>query len=118
MNETETIESRVPAPVALHSVASPRSRADSIIKDILDNHLPRIIEGLKAGYVDENQILVVYDHAVRARVLKEHDHQIAEMVKVLEEVAEYDTGEQPCIGSDAKAVLSKWANDQAQRRRP
>lgn len=47
-------------------------RANAIIKDILVNHLPRIIEGLEAGYVDENQILVVYDHAVRARILKEH----------------------------------------------
>lgn len=36
------------------------------------NHLPRIKEGLEAGYVDENQILVMYDHAVRARILKEH----------------------------------------------
>jgi hypothetical protein len=48
-----------------------QERADSIIKDILDNHLPRVIEGLKLGYVDENQVLVIYDHAVRARILKE-----------------------------------------------
>lgn len=47
-------------------------RADAIIKDMLVNHLPRIVEGLNAGYVDENQILVLYDHAVRARILKEH----------------------------------------------
>ena len=47
-------------------------RANSIIKDILVNHLPRVIEGLEAGYVDENQILIIYDHAVRARILKEH----------------------------------------------
>lgn len=46
-------------------------RADAIIKDILDNHLPRIVEGLKLGYVDENQVLIIYDHAVRARILKE-----------------------------------------------
>lgn len=46
-------------------------RADSIIKDILVNHLPRVIDGLQRGYVDENQILVIYDHAVRARILKE-----------------------------------------------
>jgi hypothetical protein len=46
-------------------------RADAIIEDILTNHLPRVIEGLKAGYVDENQVLVIYDHAVRARILKE-----------------------------------------------
>jgi hypothetical protein len=45
--------------------------ADYIIKDILHNHLPRIAEGLKKGYIDENQILVVYDHAVRARILIE-----------------------------------------------
>jgi hypothetical protein len=57
-------------------------RADSIIKDILDNHLPRVIEGLKAGYVDENQVLVIYDHAVRARILKE----FAEAKPALEEM--------------------------------
>jgi hypothetical protein len=32
-------------------------------------------EGLKKGYVDENQILVIYDHAVRARILTEHDDE-------------------------------------------
>lgn len=53
-------------------VVSRHERADAIIKDMLVNHLPRIVEGLNAGYVDENQILVLYDHAVRARVLKEH----------------------------------------------
>lgn len=47
-------------------------RAEAIIKDMLVNHLPRIVEWLNAGYVDENQILVLYDHAVRARILKEH----------------------------------------------
>jgi hypothetical protein len=58
-------------------------RADSIIKDILDNHLPRVIEGLsQAGYVDENQVLVIYDHAVRARILKE----FAEAKPALEEM--------------------------------
>jgi hypothetical protein len=46
-------------------------RANFIITDILTNHLPRVKEGLEAGYVDENQILVMYDHAVRARILKE-----------------------------------------------
>jgi hypothetical protein len=46
-------------------------RADVIIKDLLVNHLPRVKEGLEKGYVDENQILVMYDHAVRARILKE-----------------------------------------------
>ena len=50
-----------------------KERAESIIKDILVNHLPRIQEGLEKGYVDENQILVMYDHAVRARILTEHD---------------------------------------------
>lgn len=87
---------------------SPGSRADSIIKDILENHLPRIIEGLKAGYVDENQILVVYDHAVRARVLKEHDQQVSEMLQLIAEVAALDAGEQPCIASDANRILRKW----------
>jgi hypothetical protein len=45
--------------------------ANAIIKDVLDNHLPRIAEGFKKGYPDENQILVAYDHAVRARILSE-----------------------------------------------
>lgn len=48
-------------------------RAAAIIKDILVNHLPRIQEGLEKGYVDENQILVIYDHAVRCRILTEHN---------------------------------------------
>lgn len=48
-------------------------RSAAIIKDILVNHLPRVQEGLEKGYVDENQILVIYDHAVRARILTEHD---------------------------------------------
>lgn len=48
-------------------------RAAAIIKDMLVNHLPRVQEGLEKGYVDENQILVIYDHAVRARILTEHD---------------------------------------------
>lgn len=51
---------------------SKQERAEAIIKDILVNHLPRIKEGLEKGYVDENQILVVFDHAVRARILQEH----------------------------------------------
>lgn len=48
-----------------------RERAENIIKDLLVNHLPRMEEGLKKSYVDENQILVMYDHAVRARILTE-----------------------------------------------
>jgi len=46
-------------------------RAKRIIQDILDNHLPRVYDALRRGYVDEKQILVIYDHAVRARVLQE-----------------------------------------------
>lgn len=53
---------------------SRKERAEAIIKDILVNHLPRVREGLERGYVDENQILVIYDHAVRARILTEHAH--------------------------------------------
>lgn len=59
-------------PFAAPTGCAAHERADAIIKDILMNHLPRIKEGLEAGYVDENQILVMYDHAVRARILKEH----------------------------------------------
>lgn len=58
-----------------------KERADAIIKDILVNHLPRVQEGLEKGYVDENQILVIYDHAVRARVLIErHKEEILDAV--------------------------------------
>lgn len=46
-------------------------RAAAIIRDIRVNHLPRVQEGLEKGYIDENQILVIYDHAVRARILQE-----------------------------------------------
>lgn len=46
-------------------------RAQAIIRDLQVNHLPRVTEGLEKGYVDENQILVIYDHAVRARILQE-----------------------------------------------
>lgn len=52
---------------------SRKDRATAIIRDILVNHLPRVQEGLEKGYVDENQILIIYDHAVRARILTEHD---------------------------------------------
>lgn len=50
---------------------SNKERAEMIVRDMLVNHLPRIKEGLEKGYVDENQILVMYDHAVRARILIE-----------------------------------------------
>ena len=46
-------------------------RADAIIQDILVNHLPRVKEGLEKGYADENQVLIIYDHLVRVRLLKE-----------------------------------------------
>ena len=59
-----------PGPYAKASAR--RERAQAIIQDLLVNHLPRIEEGLRKGYVDENQILVVFDHAVRARILMEH----------------------------------------------
>jgi hypothetical protein len=59
---------------------SNKERAASIIKDILVNHLPRVQEGLEKGYVDENQILVMYDHAVRARILTEQDQANSEPV--------------------------------------
>lgn len=45
------------------------TQAQAIVNDILVNHLPRIKEGLEKGYIDENQVLVVYDHCVRARIL-------------------------------------------------
>lgn len=45
-------------------------RAAGIKRDVLDNHLPRIADGLRAGYVDENQALVVFDHLVRVRAIE------------------------------------------------
>ena len=50
-----------------------KEKAQFIIKDIKANHLPRFIEGLDSGYIDENQLLVIFDHAVRARVFMESD---------------------------------------------
>lgn len=41
------------------------------MQDILVNHLPRVKEGLEAGYCDENQVLVIYDHLVRVRIIQE-----------------------------------------------
>lgn len=64
---------------------SMNERAEAIIRDIQDNHLPRVIEGLRAGYVDENQILVIYDHLVRVRMLKEATS--AEVMQSLELLA-------------------------------
>ena len=49
-----------------------QTRINSLIQDLRINHLPRVAEGLQKGYVDENQILVMYDHAVRIRVLQEY----------------------------------------------
>lgn len=46
-------------------------RSELLLKDLLLNHLPRIREGLEKGYVDENQILIMFDHAVRIRILQE-----------------------------------------------
>lgn len=48
-----------------------KERAQAIITDIRVNHLPRVIEGLDKGYIDENQIMVILDHAYRARILQE-----------------------------------------------
>jgi len=61
-----------------------KDRAKSIITDILVNHLPRIKEGLEKGYVDENQILVIYDHAVRARILLEQSAHESRMSEALD----------------------------------
>ncbi len=71
---TDSPLGRAKQPIQRHpDFPSGKERAESIIKDILTNHLPRVQEGLKKGYVDENQILVIYDHAVRARILIEHE---------------------------------------------
>lgn len=67
MNSTQPQSRR-----SVQRVVSRQARAEAIIQDLLTNHLPRIEEGLRKGYVDENQILVMYDHAVRARILQEH----------------------------------------------
>jgi hypothetical protein len=50
---------------------SNEERAQFIIRDVLTNHLPRLKESLDTGYVDENQALVIYDHLLRVRILRE-----------------------------------------------
>lgn len=52
-------------------------QAQAIVNDILVNHLPRIREGLEKGYIDENQVLIVYDHCVRARILNNESLAVA-----------------------------------------
>jgi hypothetical protein len=52
---------------------SNEERARFIIQDVLTNHLPRLKESLDTGYVDENQALVIYDHLVRVRILREQN---------------------------------------------
>lgn len=63
---------------------SPHERAEAIRQDILVNHLPRVKEGLEKGYVDENQILVIFDHAVRARMLQEmsQEQSITDLINI------------------------------------
>ena len=46
-------------------------RAKLIVTDILTNHLPRLKESLEKDYIDENQALLIYDHLVRVRILRE-----------------------------------------------
>lgn len=63
-----------------------KERANSIIKDILVNHLPKVQAGLEQNYVDENQILVIYDHAVRARILIEQEQEHKQLLERMERV--------------------------------
>jgi hypothetical protein len=58
-----------------------KKRMEAIIADVLANHLPRVKEGFEKGYPDENQILVIYDHAVRARLMAEQPSSDAEAFK-------------------------------------
>ena len=46
-----------------------REQRNIILKDIEISHIPRVLEGLGKEYIDENQILVLYDHAVRLRII-------------------------------------------------
>lgn len=73
--------------VRLQPVVSPNERSESIIKDILVNHAPRVTDGMRMGYVDENQILVMYDHAVRSRILRETATEQMPLLKMLVAVA-------------------------------
>lgn len=61
-----------------------KERANSIMQDILVNHLPRVQAGFEQDYVDENQILVIYDHAVRARILIEQEQENKQLLKRME----------------------------------
>lgn len=39
--------------------------------DVLKLYLPRTIESVKNGYFDENQAMIIVDHIMRCRILKE-----------------------------------------------
>jgi hypothetical protein len=94
-------------------------RADAIIKDILVNHLPRIKEGLEKGYVDENQVLIMYDHLVRARILKEeaapdcsmplHSEHEDALSRINAEL-DAEVAKEPVRGQNVHAVVLDEAN--------
>ncbi len=46
-------------------------KIQGLIDDILINHLPKVKESLETGYIDENQALIVFDHMVRIRTLRD-----------------------------------------------
>jgi hypothetical protein len=89
---------------------TPKQRASFIIKDILINHLPRIREGLENGYVDENQILIIYDHAVRARILSEVEKVNAKLPK-RKRLAYYEICSK-CLGGEVVGVCTSDGIDE------
>lgn len=52
-----------------------KDKIQALIDDILVNHLPKVRESLESGYIDENQALIVFDHMVRARTLRDIDNE-------------------------------------------
>jgi hypothetical protein len=51
-------------------------QAENIRQLLLNDHLPRIIQGLRANYSDENLMLAAYGLLVRHRTLLDTAHQI------------------------------------------
>lgn len=112
MNTTETAP-----PGSLHPVVSlfpcPFDGGEAVLKESHRDHWHVECKecGARRGNPTLSPIMAATDWNYRALP--------ADVVSVLEDAAAYDTGEQPCIGADAKLALSKWqANDKLSERDP
>lgn len=52
------------------------SAANSLIKDVLENHLPQLKSDLERGVPSEHQALTILDHLIRARTFREAANRI------------------------------------------